>query len=297
MFAAVSVIWGVPYLLIKVSLQGGMTPLALAFGRVVIAAAILLALAARGGTLGALRGRWRWAAAYGLIEIAIPLPLIAFGEQRISSALAAIVIATVPLLVAVLALRFNRAERPGPRRLLGILAGLAGVALLVGVSASARLSSLLGAGAVLLAAAGYATGPMILAARLRGLDPRAAMGASLAVAALLLAPGAALDLPSRAPSAGSLWAMLALGVVCTALGFATMAALVAEVGPSRAVIVTYFNPLIAVALGTVLLGEHLGPSALAGLALILGGSWLSTAPESGIASTPQTQRLKAPRAG
>lgn len=277
LFAAVSVIWGTPYLLIKLALDGGLTPLALAFGRVAIATLILLALAARAGTLRWLRGRLRWVAAYGVIEIALPLPLIAFGEQRISSSLAAIIIATVPLMVAALALRFSAAERPDRRRLAGLVAGFAGVALLVGIDASGRASTLLGAGAVLLAAAGYATGPMILAARLADLDPRATMGASLAVAALLLAPAAALDLPARIPTAGSFASLLALGVVCTALGFAAMAALVAEAGASRAVVVTYLNPLIAVALGVSLLGERPGSSALAGLALILAGARLATA--------------------
>lgn len=276
LFAAVSVIWGIPYLLIKLSLEGGMTPLALAFGRVLIAAVILLGLAFRAGTLPTLAGRWRWVAAYGLIEIALPLPLIAVGEQHISSSVAAIIIAAVPLMVAALALRFNRSERPDRRRMIGLLAGFAGVALLVGVDASGHVSTLLGAGAVLLAAAGYACGPMILSANMADLDPRATMGASLAVAALLLAPAALLDLPAHVPSSGSLVALLALGVVCTALGFATMAALVAEVGPSRAVVVTYINPLVAVSLGVLLLGERPGAGALGGLLLILAGSRLST---------------------
>src|SRR5438270_2795879 len=115
-FAAMSIIWGASYLFIKIAVDGGVPPLALAWGRVTLAAVVLLALAWRAGTLPTLRGRWRWIAAYAVAEISIPFPMIAFGEQRVASSLAAITIASVPLIVAVLALRFDRAETPTPSR-------------------------------------------------------------------------------------------------------------------------------------------------------------------------------------
>jgi drug/metabolite transporter (DMT)-like permease len=120
-FAAVSVLWGIPYLFIKVAVDGGVTPGALAWGRVVLGAVVLLAWAARSGTLTALRGHWRWLAAYAIVEISIPFPVIAAGEQRVPSSLAAISIAAVPLIAALLALRFDRAERVSRRRLVGLL--------------------------------------------------------------------------------------------------------------------------------------------------------------------------------
>ena len=148
--------------------------------------------------------------------------------------------------------------------------------VLVGVDASGNLDTLLGAGGVLLAAVGYASGPMIFKRHLADLDPRATMGASLAVAAVVLLPVALLDAPTRTPSAGALGAVVVLGLVCTALAFSLMAVLINEIGPARAVVITYINPIIAVALGVTILGERLGAGAVAGLLLILAGSWLST---------------------
>jgi drug/metabolite transporter (DMT)-like permease len=275
-FAAVSTLWGIPYLFIKIAVDGGVTPGLLAWGRVTLGALVLLGLARRSGSLGSLRGRWRWLAAYAVAEVSIPFPLIAAGEQHISSSLAAIIIATVPLIVALLALRFDPAESASGTRLVGLGIGLLGVIVLVGIDASGDLDTLLGAGAVLLAAVGYAAGPMIYKRHLADLDPRATMGASLAIAALVLAPVAAIDAPAHLPSAGAVGAVVVLGLVCTALAFSLMALLIADIGPARAVVITYINPIIAVALGVALLGEQPGAGAVAGLLLILAGSWLST---------------------
>jgi drug/metabolite transporter (DMT)-like permease len=275
-FAATSVIWGIPYLFIKIALRGGIPPLTLAWARVTLAAVVLLGLAWRAGTLGSLRGRTRWLVAYAVAEVSIPFPLIAAGEQRVASSLAAILIAAVPLIGAVLAMRFDHSERPTPVRALGLLIGFGGVITLVGIDVAARHGELLGAAAILLAAVGYSIGPMVVKHRLSQLDPRAAMGASLAVAALLLTPLAALDRPSALPSAGAIGAVLVLGLLCTAIAFVVFSILIAEAGTSRATVITYVNPIVAVALGVMVLGERPGAGAVAGLLLILAGSWLST---------------------
>jgi drug/metabolite transporter (DMT)-like permease len=275
-FAAISLIWGVPYLFIRIALRGGMTPFALAWSRVTLAAIVLLVLAWRAGTLPTLRGRGRWLLAYAVAEISIPFPMIAFGEQRVSSSLAAITIAAVPLLVALLALRFDHSETPTPTRAVGLLVGFAGVIALVGLDGAGSRRELIGTGAILLAAIGYAIGPMVLKLRLAALDPRAAMGASLGIASLLLAPAALADLPHRAPNAGAWASVVLLGLLCTALAFVVFAVLIREAGTSRAAVITYVNPVIAVGLGVALLGEQPGAGAVAGLLLILAGSWLST---------------------
>jgi drug/metabolite transporter (DMT)-like permease len=275
-FAAASVIWGIPYLFIRIAVRGGMTPLVLAWGRVTLAAVVLLGLAWRAGTLGPLRGHLRWLVLYAVAEVTFPFPLIAFGEQRVSSSLAAIVIATVPLIGAMLALRYDHSERPTKLRAIGLLIGFSGVVALVGIDVAGRAGELLGTGAILLAAVGYAIGPMVIKLRLVELDPRAAMGSSLAVASVLLAPGAALDLPHRVPSAGAIVCVVVLGLVCTAAAFVIYTVLIREAGTSRATVITYVNPVVAVALGVVLLGEQPGAGAVAGLLLILAGSWLST---------------------
>jgi drug/metabolite transporter (DMT)-like permease len=275
-FAAMSVLWGVSYLLIEIAVRGGLSAPDVAWLRVVIAAGLLVGLAWRAGTLGTLGGRWRWLLAYAVAEISIPFPLIAAGEVHVASSLAAIIIASVPLIGAVLALRFDHAERPTPVRALGLALGFSGVIVLVGIDVAGSGAELLGALAILGGAVGYSIGPMLLKHRLGGLDPRALMGASLTLAAVILTPFAALDTPQRMPSTGALAAVVALGLFCTAAAFVIFTVLIREVGTSRATVITYVNPVVALALGVWLDGEQPGAGALIGLVLILAGSWLST---------------------
>ena len=280
-FGAVSVIWGIPYLFIKIAVRDGVSPASVAWARVTLAAVVLLALAWRTGTLSSLRGRWPWLAGYALVEVAVPFPLIGFGEERVASSLAAIIIAAVPLLGAVIALRYDRSERPTPLRAAGLAVGFAGVVVLVGIDVAGSSRELLGAAAILIAALGYAIGPMILKHRLAGIDPGTLMGGSLLAGAILLTPLAALDPPQRVPSAGAIGALVVLGLVCTALAFVLITVLVREVGTGRAMVVTYINPVVAVALGVALLDERLRAGALLGLLLILSGSWISTGGQIG----------------
>ena len=214
--------------------------------------------------------------AYGVAEVCIPFPLIAAGEEKVSSSLAAIIIASVPLIGAVLAMRFDHSERPTAVRALGLLIGFAGVIVLMGVDVAGHSGELLGAGAVLIGAVGYAVGPMILKLALGGIDARAMMGASLAAASVVLAVPAALSLPMRTPTAGAIASVVVLGLVCTAAALLILTVLVREAGTARAMVITYINPVIAVGLGVALLGEQPGAGAVAGLLLILAGSWVST---------------------
>jgi drug/metabolite transporter (DMT)-like permease len=271
-----SLVWGIPYLFIKVAVDGGMPPAFIAWVRVTLAAAILLTLAKRAGLLPSLRGKGRWLLVYALVEIVVPFPLIAAGEQHVSSGLAAILIAAVPLFIALLAIRFDPEERATGRRLVGLVVGLVGVVVLMGIDVAGDRDELLGAVAILIAALGYAIGPMTLKAKLAELDPRATMGASLLIAALVLTPFAAADLPNENPGADVIASLLVLGVVCTALAFVIFGALITEIGPGRALVITYVNPVVAVALGVIVLDERPGAGAIAGLLLIIAGSWLST---------------------
>jgi drug/metabolite transporter (DMT)-like permease len=294
-FAAISVIWGVPYLFIKLAVRGGVAPLPLSFARVAMAAVLLLVLAARRGSLGALRGRWRWLAAYAVCEVAGPFPLIAFGEQRIASSLAAILIAAVPLIGALLAIRFDRSERATGSRALGLGVGFLGVIALMGVNVGRGGGVVVGTFAVLLAAVGYAIGPMIIKLRLAALDPAAAMGASLAIAAVLLAPGAAVTFPQRVPSAQALASVAVLGVACTAAAFVIFTLLIREAGTSRALVITYLNPVIAVVLGVIALGERPSAGWISGLAAILAGSWLATGGTARGTAARRARRRRAAR--
>ena len=275
-FAAVSTLWGIPYLFIKIAVDDGVSPGFLAWVRVVLGGAVLLGIAWAAGVLAPLRGRWRWLGVFAVIEIVIPFPLIAAGEQHVASSLAAIIVASAPLFVALLALRFDDSERVSGRRLAGLLLGLAGVVALVGIDATGSRAEALGAGAILFSAFCYAIGPMILRRHLADLDPRASMGAALAIAAVILAPAAALAPPTAAPSTAALVSLVVLGIFCTAAAFAFYGALVAEAGAGRALVITYIAPVVAVALGIAVLDERPGAGAAAGLLLILAGSWLAT---------------------
>lgn len=274
-FAAIAILWGIPYLLIKIAVDEGIPPAFLAWARVVLGAIVLLALSRGKGVLAAARGRVKWLVAFTLAEIAIPFPLIAAGERHVDSSVAAILIAAAPLFVALLALRFDASERVSGWRLAGLLIGFAGVVLLVGVDIAGRTDELIGALAVLASAFCYAVGPMILKRYLSDLDPRVSMGVSLVIASILLSPAAVLE-PPQVLSSKAMLAVLALGVLCTAAGLAAYGVLVAEAGAGRALVITYINPVVAVAAGMVLRGERLGTGAVFGLALILAGSWLST---------------------
>jgi drug/metabolite transporter (DMT)-like permease len=294
-FAAVSTLWGIPYLFIKVAVDDGVPPIFLAWARVTLAALVLLALSHRAGVLAPAWSRLRWLGAYALIEIVIPFPLIGAGEQHVASSLAAILIAAVPMLVALLALRFDRSERATGRRAVGLAIGFAGVIALVGLDVSGSSAELFGALAILLAAVGYAAGPMIINQRLRELDPRALMAVALSMATVLLTPAALLAPPAQAPSVEAVVSIVILGLFCTAAAFVLFGALIGEVGPGRATVITYISPIVAVALGVAVLDERPGTGAIAGLLLIIAGSWLSTGGRlpPGFAAVVATRRRRA----
>jgi drug/metabolite transporter (DMT)-like permease len=276
LFAAVSVIWGVPYLFIKIAVDGGAHPLLVAWGRVAIGAAVLLPIAWRMGALSGLRARLRPLVAFAAVECAIPWWLIPVGEQHVTSSLAAILIASLPLLIAIIALRYDPEERVRGLRLVGLFVGLGGVMMLLGVDVAGEPDELLGAGAILLATVCYAIGPMIVKRSFADVNPIGPVAAALGLSTLMLAPAGIATLPGAEASAGALGSIAVLGVVCSAVALIFFFALIAEVGPSKASVITYVNPAVAVILGVGLLDESLSAAAIAGLLLIIAGSWLST---------------------
>ena len=270
-----ALVWGIPYLLIRVAL-GGFSPLLIVEGRVVLGAAVLLPLAWRAGALGGWRELIGPAIVIGILEAAVPFSFIAYGEQFISSSLTGLLIASVPLLVALLAAAgVDAAERPAPRRLAGILAGFLGVAAILGLDLGGG-SPLVGAGLVLGAAASYAVAILLIRRWFGGRHALFLPTTTVVVAAILLAPVTALG-GGRAHATGTaVLALVVLGLVCTAGGFVGFFALIAEAGAGRAAIVSYLNPLVAVALGAIVLHERLTVFTFAGTVLILGGAVLAS---------------------
>ena len=275
LFALCSVIWGVPYLFIKVAVDGGVPPAFVAWARVALGAGLLVPIALRHGALRGLRRHAGAIVAYTACEIAVPFVLIAVGEQYISSSLAAILVATMPLQLALLAFRLSPADKPTGLRLVGLVIGLGGVVALLGVDVGGRPNELLGALLVLVATLGYAAAPLIVSRHLTDLDPLGPVAASLVLAAIVLLPAALLWPPQVMPTPAALGSIAVLGVVCTVLGLVIFFQLIAEAGPSRASIITYVNPVVAVIVGVLALHEHVGMMSLFGLLLILGGSWLA----------------------
>jgi drug/metabolite transporter (DMT)-like permease len=277
LFAAVSLLWGVPYLFIKVAVAE-VPPVTVVFIRVALAAALLGPVAARRGVLRGLRGRLPQLVVLSLLEITIPFLLISMGEQRITSSLAGLLIATMPLFVALLALRFDPAERVSGPRLLGLLLGIGGVAALLGIDVAGDLTQVAGAAMVLVATLCYATSTLLVKRAFSDVPMLGVVTVATAISSLVLAPFALALTPARLPSLNVVLALAALGVLCTAAGLLAYFALIVEAGPSRAAVITYVNPAVAVALGVAVLGEPLTGGIVAGFLLIIAGSWLSTRP-------------------
>lgn len=272
LFLAMGVIWGVPYMMIKVAVEE-LSPASVVLARTAIGAVVLLPLAAQRGHLRVLLPHWRALLAFTVIEVCIPWFLLGYAEQELSSSLTGLLIAAVPLVGAIL-VTVTGHERPGARRVAGLLVGFAGVAALVGFDVGT------GSPAPIVAVAGvavcYATGPLILARYLSDLPSLGVMATSLALAAILYTPVGVAQWPGEALSANVWLSVTGLGLICTATAFLVFFALIAEVGPARATVITYLNPVVALLLGVVVLSESVTIATGIGFGLILVGSVLAT---------------------
>jgi len=276
LFTAMSVFWSIPYLFIKIAVRE-LDPAVVVFARVGIATAVLLPVAAQRGVLRQLRGGMLAIAVLACVQIVGPFLLISYGEQHIASSLTSLLIAADPLLVALFALRFDPSERVSGLRLVGLLIGMGGVVVLLGLDVGGDRQRLLGAALVLLAAAGYAAGALLIKRpAIAALPILGVVTVECTTATIVLLPLAVTRLPSRIPSLEVMVSLLVLGLICTALAYLAFFALVAEVGASRGTVITYVNPAVSVLLGVTLLGESLNAAIVMGFLLIIVGSWLST---------------------
>jgi len=268
-----ALIWGIPYLLIKIAVAE-ISPALLVLSRTAIGAVLLLPIAAARGDLRPLSRHWRPILLYTLVEIAGPWVLLSDAERRLSSSLAGLLIAGVPLVGALLAWIVGGEDRPDARGIAGLVLGLAGVALVVGLDVAA--DDLVAVGEVGLVVLGYATGAMLIARRLSGVPTSGVIAASLALTALAYLPVGLAQLPRTVPSTQAILAVAVLGVVCTAVAFLLFFALIGEVGAIRATVITYFNPAVAILLGVLILGEPFTIGIASGFVLIAVGSFVAT---------------------
>jgi drug/metabolite transporter (DMT)-like permease len=273
-----SVIWGVPYLLIKVAVDH-VEPSVVVFGRTSLAAVVLLVLAARTGQLRPALRYWKWVLLFAAIEMTGPWLLVTNAEQRLPSGLTGLLVACVPLAGAVAAFALGDRTALRPVRLCGIAIGLGGVALLVGRDLDGSNGiPWLSVAMVMLVCVGYATAPFIVSRRLADVPSLGVVALAVASVAIEVAPFAWIDRPTSTPPASALWAIVGLAVLCTGIAFVTFFALIAEVGPTHATLITFANPAVAVVLGAIVLGEHITAATIGGFVLVLTGCFLATRP-------------------
>ncbi|MGH2981667.1 MAG: DMT family transporter [Solirubrobacterales bacterium] len=267
-------IWGASYLFIKIGLRD-LSPGMVSWLRVVLAAIVLVPLAVRRGGLANPREMLLILVLLAGVQVAGPFMLIALGEQEISSSLAGILVSSAPLFTALLAIWIDHEERSTGLRLAGVGLGLAGVVVLLGVDLSGSGAALLGGAQVVLASLGSAIGGVIAKHRLKDAEPLPIAATVMAASAVLLAPVGLATGPGSMPAAGPLAAVVALGLLGTGIAFAIFYSLIGWVGPARTLVVTYIAPAFAVVYGVWFLDEEITVATLAGLALIVGGSWLA----------------------
>jgi drug/metabolite transporter (DMT)-like permease len=243
--------------------------------RVLLAALVLVLLANRQGGLPNLRKMLPVLFLLGAVQVAGPFMLIAAGEEEISSSLAGILVSSAPLFTALLAIWVDHEERSTGMRGVGIGIGFAGVVLLLGVDLGGSGAALLGGAAIVLASLGYAIGGFIAKHRLADAEPLPIAAAVMVTSAVLLAPVGLATAPGSMPGLGPVAAVTALGVLGTGVAFAIFYSLIGWVGPARTFIVTYIAPGFAVIYGASFLDEQITIATVAGLALIVGGSWLA----------------------
>ena len=283
LFAVMSVIWGVPYLLIKVAVEH-VEPAVVVFARTSLAGIALLAVARRAGALRPAFARWKPVLAFAAIEMAGPWLLLTNAERRLPSGVTGLLVSCVPIVGAVAAYALGDRSALRLVRVAGIAVGLGGVALIVG-------GDLRGHGGVpwvsvaevLLVCVGYATAPFIVARKLGDVPSIGVVAIALVAVAIVVAPLAWAGRPGAMPPATALWALLGLAVVCTGIAFVVFFQLIAEVGPARATLITFVNPAVAVVVGALALNEHITAATVGGFVLVIGGCYLATRPAPGSA--------------
>ncbi|MCP2636535.1 DMT family transporter [Microbacterium sp. HD4P20] len=286
LFAAMALLWGIPYLFIKQAVDS-YSPAAVVAGRTLLGAVILLPFALRSNALRPALGKIGWVLAFGAIEMAGPFLLLSHAEQTLTSGLTGLLVATVPLFAALIAFGGGDRSVLKPARAIGLFVGFAGVAIIVagpGLAIGGG-AGLIAAAEVLLVALLYAIAPFVIATKLRDVPALGTITLALFAVGIFYTPIAFLT-QHEIPTVSSTVALVALAVLCTALAFIVFFALIARVGPVRAPLFTYVNPVVAIVLGLIVLGEPLTPGLLLGFPLVIAGCWL--------AATGGTLRVRKP---
>jgi drug/metabolite transporter (DMT)-like permease len=275
-FALVGLLWGIPYLFIKVAVdeETGYAPAIVVFGRVLIGAAILIPLAIKDRSIfDAFRGI-KYVAFYALLEMVIPWILIGTAEQKISSGLAGLLIASVPIWSNIITYFQGDVDALKANRLLGIGIGFVGVVLIVGIETLTGSSDPLSILMVIVAAIAYAYAIILIRNKLPDVSGIAINGVAMALTAIFYLPFTIALWPDHTVSPEATYSVIALGIFSTGIAFAFFFTLIADIGPTRASLVTYWNTAVAVVLGVLILSEPITVGIGIGLPLVMLGSWL-----------------------
>ena len=287
LFLAVGVIWGIPYLFIKIALVE-LAPHEIVFIRTALGALLLLPLAIQRGALGPALQRWRMVLLLAMIEMFFPWIFLNMAEQRVSSGFAGLYMAMVPLLGAVALALLGERHAIAGKRLAGIATGMLGVLALVGLDTLGGHVDLVGVGLLTLTVLGYTAAPILIARRLSDIPAIGVITLALGMAAVSSAPWALMTLPDQQITRPMTWiSVVVLGAVCSAVAFVLFFALIAEIGAARATIITFINPAVAIVAGWMFLREPITLGTMLGFPLVLLGSWLATRDTSGDAEVTE----------
>lgn len=281
-YLAVSALWGVPYLFVSIAVKEISVPVVV-FTRVFIGALILIPLALREGSLRVPRSSYKYITLYAIFEMFIPWTLISDGQKKVSSGLAGLLIATVPIWANLLAALAGDRSVRHPRQVSGIVIGFLGVVALVGIDSFMESHDLVAILKILFSAFSYAFATFMAARHLTGVAGVAVNGLAMALTSIVFFIPAMQSLPTKMPSSAALFSLLALGLLCTALAFYYFFTLLRLIGAPKASTVTYPNTAIAIALGVILLNEPVTTGMLIGFPMVLLGSYLATSRSKGLA--------------
>lgn len=278
LFLSAGVIWGTPYFFIAIAIDHFQTA-SIVFLRVFLGALVLLPIAVSKGMISRTLRAWPWVLAFAVLEMVGPWWLITEAEREVSSSLAGLLITSVPFIAAFLVGLLGDRSAWHPMTILGLIIGFSGVVALVGLDVFSGLVALSPVLMILGAAVGYAVAP-IVANRTPGDVPTlGVIAVSLTMVTLIYAPFAAFTLPEdimAGPSVAAWGSVVVLGLACSAVAFVLFFALIRDIGPARASLITYVNLAVAMVLGVVFLSEPLTAGMLAGIPLVVVGSYLAS---------------------